>query len=122
MGIAFAICRTAKIKSLSALKAHAGHAARTCARSALTPCNQVLVGSGDPAQDSLPRLSILPKPPRKNAVLAIEVLLTASPEYIRPDFPEMAGVYEINRLDEFNATAIAWAQNYFGKDNVISCI
>lgn len=67
MGIAFAICRTAKIKSLSALKAHAGHAARTRetlnATTALTPCNDVLVGSDDPAHDALARLSILPNRP-----------------------------------------------------------
>lgn len=65
MGIAFAICRTAKIKSLSALKAHAGHTARTRetlnTTTALSPCNDVLVGSGDPAQYALARLSIFPK-------------------------------------------------------------
>ena len=65
MGIAFAICRTAKIKSLSALEAHSGHAARTRetlnATPALIPSNQVLVGTGNPAQDALARLSVLPK-------------------------------------------------------------
>ena len=65
MGIAFAICRTAKIRSLSALEAHSGHAARTRetlnATPALIPSNQVLVGTGNPAQDALARLSVLPK-------------------------------------------------------------
>lgn len=126
MGITFAICRTAKIKSLSALKAHAGHAARTRktlnATTALSPCNEVLVGSGDPVQDALARLSTLPEPPRKNGVLAIEVLLTASPKYFRPDFPEMSGAYEMNRLGEFNTAAVTWARDFFGKDNVTSCI
>ena len=124
MGIAFAICRAVKIKSLSALKSHAGHAARTHetlnANTTLTPLNQVLVGSGDPAADAEARMAALETPPRKNAVLAIDVLLTASPEYFRPDFPEMSGAYELSRLDQFNERALTWAQEYFGKENVVS--
>ena len=46
MGTLYAICRVKKIKSLTALKAHAGHVARTRetpnAAKALTPLNRVV--------------------------------------------------------------------------------
>jgi len=126
MGQPYAICRTAKIKTLSGLKAHAGHAARTRetlnADSFLSQFNPVLIGSGDPVADAESRLAILPKPPRKNGVLAIDVLLTASPEYFRPGEVDKAGLFDADRLEAFNEKAVEWVKAYFGKENVVSAI
>ena len=36
---------------------------------------------------------------RSNAVLAVEVLISASPEYFRPDNPSAAGTWDIDKLD-----------------------
>ncbi len=53
---------------------------------------------------------------RSNAVLAIEMLLTASPQYFRPDNPEQAGFYIQERVDNFAAACTDWLLNrYYGK-------
>ena len=55
---------------------------------------------------------------RKNAVLAVEVLLSASPEYFRPDAPTLAGVFDRDRLDEFSAASTKWLFERYG-DKVV---
>ncbi|BDA71518.1 plasmid recombination enzyme [Calothrix sp. PCC 7716] len=53
---------------------------------------------------------------RSNAVLAVEMLLTASPQYFRPDNPEQAGFYIQERVDNFAAACTDWLLNrYYGK-------
>jgi 5S rRNA maturation endonuclease (ribonuclease M5) len=52
---------------------------------------------------------------RKNAVLAVEFLLTASPEYFRPDAPGRAGYYDPQRLEDFQHTACEWLLNRYGE-------
>ena len=51
---------------------------------------------------------------RKNAVLAVEILLTASPEYFRPDCPERAGYYESQRLIDWQKQVKTWLDNKYG--------
>jgi hypothetical protein len=52
---------------------------------------------------------------RKNAVLCVEMLLTASPEYFRPDDPSKAGYYEPDRLANFQQTVHSWLDNQYGE-------
>ena len=51
---------------------------------------------------------------RKNAVLAVEMLLTASPEYFRPEEPERAGHYEPEKLVEWQQTVRTWLNDEYG--------
>ncbi len=51
---------------------------------------------------------------RKNAVLAVEMLLTASPEYFRPEEPERAGHYEPEKLVEWQQTVRSWLNEEYG--------
>ena len=51
---------------------------------------------------------------RKNAVLAVEMLLTASPEYFRPEEPERAGYYEPEKLVEWQQTVRTWLNDEYG--------
>lgn len=51
---------------------------------------------------------------RKNAVLCVEMLLTASPEYFRPDEPSRAGYYQPQRLEEFQQAAHQWLDQEYG--------
>lgn len=53
----------------------------------------------------------LPTKRRKDAVLCIEYLITASPEWFKATTPKMQGAY-------FNA-ALRWLQERHGKDNVV---
>ena len=51
---------------------------------------------------------------RKNAVLCVEMLLTASPEYFRPKDPSKAGYYEPERLADFQQAVHSWLDNEYG--------
>jgi len=51
---------------------------------------------------------------RKNAVLCVEMLLTASPEYFRPNDPSRAGYYEPEKLADFQQSVNSWLDNEYG--------
>ena len=51
---------------------------------------------------------------RKNAVLCVEMLLTASPEYFRPEDPSKAGYYEPERLADFRTAVHGWLDDQYG--------
>ena len=51
---------------------------------------------------------------RKNGVLSVEMLLTASPEYFRPDDPSKAGYYEPERLADFQQSVHSWLDSEYG--------
>jgi 5S rRNA maturation endonuclease (ribonuclease M5) len=51
---------------------------------------------------------------RKNAVLCVEMLLTASPEYFRPDDPSKAGYYQPQRLENFQQAVHKWLDQEYG--------
>jgi hypothetical protein len=118
----YAIVRVAKIKSLGSLSGLSRHHMRT----ALTPnadptapeAIRVLVGSANPYQDVKARL---PEKVRKNGVLAMEHLLTASPEYFRPGNPAAAGTYDKTRMEDWVAKAVEFLQERYG-DNLASAV
>ena len=58
---------------------------------------------------------------RKNAVLAVEMLLSASPEYFRPGEGEKAGGYDPARAWEWAETSAQWLQERYG-DRVIKAV
>jgi hypothetical protein len=83
--MAFAIVRTAKLKTAGNLGGLNNHLERKMevpnADPELSHLNRRKVGSGDLAKDVTNRLQAAGiEKPRKNAVLAIEHLMTASPE------------------------------------------
>lgn len=51
---------------------------------------------------------------RKNAVLAVEILLTASPEYFRPNNPEQAGYFEQEKLIDWQDKVREWLNSQYG--------
>lgn len=51
---------------------------------------------------------------RKNAVLCVEILLTASPEYFRPNDPSKAGYYEPEKLADFQQAVHNWLDQEYG--------
>ena len=75
---------------------------------------------GQPDSSNLPNLETIVRSRigeqtiRKNAVLCVEMLLTASPEYFRPDDPSRAGYYEPERLADFRTAVHSWLDNEYG--------
>jgi hypothetical protein len=51
---------------------------------------------------------------RPDAVYAVEILLTASPEYFRPNDPSKYGDYQVDKLDAWAKTSKDWLQREYG--------
>ena len=71
--------------------------------------------SDSPTLDTLVRQRIGEQTIRKNAVLCVEMLLTASPEYFRPDDPSRAGYYQPQRLEDFQTAVHQWLDEQYGE-------
>lgn len=118
----FAILRYAKLTTMAAIRGTAAHMRRTIptpnADPSLTPENRVLVGSDDPVSDVLARL---PEPDargadgkllrRSNSVLAVEFLLTTSPEWWRDASQE--------ERTQWMGQSLAWLRQEWGAENVV---
>ncbi|MBE9210580.1 plasmid recombination protein [Nostoc sp. LEGE 06077] len=51
---------------------------------------------------------------RPDAVYAVEILLTASPEYFRPDCPSQAGYYEADKVQAWLTASKKWLEENYG--------
>jgi len=58
---------------------------------------------------------------RKNGVIAYEFLLTASPEFFRPEGGGY-GQFDREKIDTFNEKSMAWVRDTFGSENIISSV
>ncbi|MDL2307947.1 plasmid recombination protein [Desulfovibrio sp. OttesenSCG-928-C06] len=58
---------------------------------------------------------------RKNAVLAVEMFMSASPEYFRPDNPAQAGNYDPEKLWAWKEASEKWMQEKYG-DRIIKSV
>jgi len=117
--MAYGICRIQKLKAGS-VSGSALHTNRERYTPNADPEKQHvrIIGELDspktPDLETLVRQRIGDQTIRKNAVLAVEFLLTASPEYFRPDDPGRAGHYEPQRLEDFQHQACEWLTNNYG--------
>ena len=115
-----AIARIAKLKS-----GNVGASGQHTRRARETPnanpeiANIRFIGQPDsanlPSLETIVRDRIGEQTIRKNAVLCVEMLLTASPEYFRPDDPSKAGYYEPERLADFQQSVHNWLDNEYGE-------
>ena len=62
-----------------------------------------------------------PQPRRPDAVLAVEVVLSVSPEFFRPERPWEAGTYDPERLAAWRDASMAWLRGRYG-DNLVSAV
>ncbi len=117
--MAYGICRIQKLKAGS-VGGSAQHTNRQRYTPNADPEKQHIRIIGQPDSPNTPDLETLVRQRigdqtiRKNAVLAVEFLLTASPEYFRPDAPGRAGHYEAQRLEDFQHQACVWLTNNYG--------
>ncbi|KJH69536.1 MobV family relaxase [Aliterella atlantica] len=117
--MAYGICRIQKLKAGSVGRS-AKHTSRRYDTPNADPDKQHIRIIGEPDSPNIPDLETLVRQHigeqtiRKNAVLAVEFLLTASPEYFRPDDPARAGYYQQQRLEDFQQSACQWLVNRYG--------
>lgn len=62
-----------------------------------------------------------PSPRRDDAVLAVEVVLSASPEFFRPDRPWEPGTYDPERMEAWRDASLAWLEERYG-DRLVSAV
>lgn len=89
--------------------------------------NKLLVGSNDLMNDISARLQSAGITPRKNAVLAVEHLITASPEFFGyKKITKADGSVGLNGrttlLAEFEQRTLAWLRQRYGAENVVSVV
>lgn len=113
-----AILRVAKLKGAGKAAASGEHLERRRATPNADPSrrqlNERLVGSGDLWADIQERLATLPAPSRRDAVHAIELLLSASPAYFADG--------DRAHLEAWKAASLAWACDRFGATNVVAAV
>jgi hypothetical protein len=119
------ILRVGKIKKVGActLGSVEGHLTRSSptpnADARRTQHNEVLHGDSSQSLKAAvhavyAKYGIDPKRLRKDATVANDIVMTISPEWFRPDDPDAAGQYDLNRLKVFKAEAMAFLKKGFG--------
>ncbi|NMG11263.1 MobV family relaxase [Brasilonema sp. UFV-L1] len=117
----YGICRIQKLKAGN-LKPSLQHTRRKRFTPNANPEKEhiCIIGEEKEELDSLVRNRIGNQSIRKNAVLAVEILLSASPEYFRPDDRSEAGYYEPSRLEYFQTAACQWLSETYGDRIVLA--
>lgn len=112
----FTIFRIAKLKTYGNIGGAGAHNLRTRPTHNADPTRENVVlfgpktGEGivEAVKKKLEGLSV-----RKNAVLAVEAVISASPEYFRPDNPDEAGVWDPKRLEAWRKATEPWIKERF---------
>jgi Plasmid recombination enzyme/Protein of unknown function (DUF3991) len=115
--MAFAICRIQKMKTWGLLTRSEVHTARVGDTPNANPeiKNLQVIGNCDNFDlGTLVRNKIGSQKIRSNAVLAVEILLSASAEYFRPHAPGLPGLYDKQRLDDFVEVTVDWLHSSWG--------
>lgn len=117
--MSYAIMRTAKLKDWLAISGSQDHTYRTIPTPNADPSklhlNRTGVGTvGDVVGDITKRVHAVTDYPRANAVLAVELLLTTSPEW--------AVGKSAKEIETWAKANLKWLRAAFGKDNVVHVV
>jgi hypothetical protein len=118
-----AIFRISKLKSFVAIAGAERHNYRLRstpnADSQRRQDNFTFMGDAERPLLDLARERIGEQKIRKNALLAIEVFISASPEYFRPDAPERAGYWEQEKFATWLAANATFLEQEFGSRRIL---
>jgi hypothetical protein len=116
--MAYGICRIVKLKSGGAIAASESHTLRQreTPNADLSRENERFIGSelGRAALEQEVFDRIGNQKIRKDGVLCVEILLTASPEYFRPGDRGRAGLWDSQQLEDWKQTNQDWLSEKFG--------
>ena len=114
----FAVLRIQKLKTWGAIGGSGKHNSRERdtpnADEQRTGQNRVLIGTFEKSSIDAIKEAIGTQRIRSNAVLGVEMLLSASPAYFRPSTPEKAGTYDPDRLQAWAQATTTWLQEKYG--------
>lgn len=102
------IFRMAKIKSWGGIGGAAGHNLRQRTTPNAGPGGVIEIVSCKGSAAKAVRKKIGTQTIRKNAVLAVEAVISASPEYFRPNAPARCGYYDPARLEAWRKKVEPW--------------
>jgi NAD(P)H-dependent FMN reductase len=118
--MAYAILRVAKMKTMGNVGGHGDHVERLRETLNADPeklkLNQRLAGTDDPMYDVKVRFDEAGVEPRKGAVVAIDVFITASPEHFQRNHPDDPN------WKAFQQKAMAFLTQEYGAANVVHAI
>lgn len=113
----FAIFRINKLKNSGAINGAAAHIMRTRETPNANPdgrCEVLHCSAGHPQKISdAVDIEIGNRRTRKDSVKAVEVLLSASPEYFRSEDPTAAGTWNEQKLNDWRAAVEPWIRDNF---------
>lgn len=116
---AFTVLRIQKLKTMGAIAGTDKHNARERetpnADLERSQENSLLFGTPEGTAHDAIKEALASQKVRKNAVLAVEMLLSASPEYFRPGKPDQAGAYEKEKLEAWAQASKEWLQERYGQ-------
>jgi len=112
------VCRIAKLKTHSEVSAAGNHNDRKRVVINADPTAGVveIVKANDVVQAVQNKIG--KQTVRKNAVLAVEMVISASPEYFRPTNVGKAGYYEPEKLEAFRQAVEPWIKQQCGNNAV----
>lgn len=123
-----AICRIEKLKDWLKIRVAQSHTAREYsvlnANPDLSKNNIRIIDTANFEDKSLQEIfedrktRLTGRRIRGNAVLLVQFLLTASPQYFRPNNPGEGGYYELDKVASFTETCQAWLKEKY-KENLI---
>lgn len=117
--MSFAILRTQKLKGFGGVVASELHTkrGRETPNADATKQNECLIGSNNPIDLETRVFERIGdnggRKVRTDAVLCVEMLLSASPEFFRPDKPEQAGYWHDFIVDTWKAANVDWLTTQF---------
>ncbi|RZK44692.1 MAG: hypothetical protein EOO61_02900 [Hymenobacter sp.] len=118
--MAYAILRVAKMKTMGNVGGHGSHVERQRETLNADPeklkLNQRLAGTDDPAADVRIRFDEASVEPRKGAVVAIDVFISASPEHFGQNHPDDPN------WKAFQAKAMNFLRQEYGAANIVHAI
>jgi Plasmid recombination enzyme len=118
-----AIFRISKLKSFVAIAGAERHNRRTRATPNADPDrrqdNFTFMGEVDRPLVELARERIGAQKIRKNALLAIEVFISASPSYFRPEALERAGYWDKEKFEAWLAANAVFLEQEFGSQRIL---
>ena len=124
----FAVLRVAKLKTPGNIGGLNGHLTRTMevpnADPELKKFNSRPIGSNDLWKDIQERFKALDITPRKNAVLAVDHIITASPEAFNFQKTQQEGKVglrgKVGVWDDFQSSAMNWLSETYGRENIVN--
>lgn len=107
------VFRIGKLKSWGEIGAAAGHNLRARPTPNAGPGGFVEIVPLEGPAPAAVRSKIGDQTIRKNAVLAVEIIVSASPEFFRPDAPEQAGKWDESQLEQWREAMEPWIKDKF---------